>query len=234
MSKKILYFESAGMEGTQVNDVENCRIRTAFYNNDGKKIYLELISGCKTTTRTTSLRGNKPLKHPITTREDGYLWCDFCHYITDDPKIYDCNMSRLSCERVRIDLKYTKENILKFVNENCNCSFEEIKILPWLSGYEVHGDNKTLNKGYNMMDDYVDIPERTEARRKVYNVTARNYFHRLYRRNAGHLLPMYERNFDFPSWHVVSMTDNTITLRSYVCSGLILDDEREKTFKVKY
>ena len=39
---KTLYFEGAGCIGTQVNDVENCRIRTAFRDNDGKEIYLEL------------------------------------------------------------------------------------------------------------------------------------------------------------------------------------------------
>lgn len=42
---KILYFEGAGMEGTQKNDVENCRIRTAFTNDLGEKIYLEVTSG---------------------------------------------------------------------------------------------------------------------------------------------------------------------------------------------
>ncbi len=40
---KTLYFEGAGWDGckAEYNGV-NCRIRTAFHNNDGRMIYLEL------------------------------------------------------------------------------------------------------------------------------------------------------------------------------------------------
>lgn len=40
MSKKVLYFEGAGC--VPCNDVENCRIRTAFTNKEGKKFILNL------------------------------------------------------------------------------------------------------------------------------------------------------------------------------------------------
>ena len=43
MSKRVLYFEGAGMNTYESGeDVGNYRIRTAFKNNDGEKIYLEL------------------------------------------------------------------------------------------------------------------------------------------------------------------------------------------------
>ena len=41
-TKKILYFEGAGC--ISAGEVANCRIRTAFTNNDGKKIYIEFTS----------------------------------------------------------------------------------------------------------------------------------------------------------------------------------------------
>ena len=41
---KTLYFEAAGCYILH-NDVESGRIRTAFTNRDGKKVYIELICG---------------------------------------------------------------------------------------------------------------------------------------------------------------------------------------------
>lgn len=57
MSKKVLYFEGAGC--APCNDVENCRIRTAFTNKEGKKIYIEFISGYKHTLVEYSKNGMK-------------------------------------------------------------------------------------------------------------------------------------------------------------------------------
>ena len=39
---KTLFFEGAGC--VPCGEVANCRIRTAFTNNDGKKVYIEFIS----------------------------------------------------------------------------------------------------------------------------------------------------------------------------------------------
>ena len=71
--KKTLYFEGAGC--VPCNDVENCRIRTAFTNKDGKKIYIEFLRGYKHTRKANG----KVISEP------DYLSCDSCHYITDDP-----------------------------------------------------------------------------------------------------------------------------------------------------
>ena len=147
---KTLYFEGAGC--VPANDVENCRIRTAFTNKAGEKIYLEMSS------------------KKIITTEDGYICCDFCHYITSDPKIDDVNYSRLSCERnAELKMKYTKANILAFVNEHCNADFDEIVVLDNLAGYRVFADytKNTVNTPlmYNYGDTFEYDAELTKKRR---------------------------------------------------------------------
>lgn len=165
--KKTLYFEGAGC--VPCNDVENCRIRTAFTNKEGKKIYVEFLSGCKHIKVEYGKNGRK-LKHPKIVSKSGYLSCDSCHYITDDPKIDDCNKSRLSCERnSEIEkMKYTKENILAFVNQHCNADFDEIVVLDNLAGYRVHRDNGKCNtpEGYNFGDVFSYDEDLTKRRRK--------------------------------------------------------------------
>lgn len=165
--KKILYFEGAGC--VPCNDVENCRIRTAFTNRDGKKIYIEFISGYKHTKIEYGKNGRK-LKHPKVISEDGYLYCDFCFYITEDPEIDDCNKSRLSCERNQEieKVKYTKENILTFVNENCNAEFDEIVILDDLAGFRVHSGKGKYNtpERYNFGDVFEYDADLTRRRRE--------------------------------------------------------------------
>lgn len=159
--KKILYFEGAGC--VPCNDVENCRIRTAFTNKDGKKIYIEFLNGYKHTRK-----GNGKV-----VSEPGYLSCDSCHYITDDPEIDDCNKSRLSCERnsEMEKVKYTKENILAFVNENCNADFDEIVVLDSLAGYRVFADledpkKRNTSEMYNFGDVFNYDVELTKKRRE--------------------------------------------------------------------
>lgn len=167
---KTLYFEGAGC--VPCNDVENCRIRTAFTNNAGKKIYIEFLSGYKHTKIEYDKNGRK-LKNPKWISEDGYLYCDFCHYITDDPEIDDCNKSRLDCERnSEIEkVKYTKENILAFVNKYCNADFDEIVVLDDLAGYRVFADVKDTKKMntfamYNFGDVFNYDAELTRKRRE--------------------------------------------------------------------
>ena len=164
--KKTLYFEGAGC--VPCNDVENCRIRTAFTNKDGKKIYIEFLSGYKHTKVEYGKNGRK-LKNPKWISEDGYLSCDFCHYITDDPEIDDCNQSRLDCERNQEieKVKYTKENILAFVNQYCNADFDEIVVLDNLAGYRVHRDSGKYNtpERYNFGDVFNYDADLTKRRR---------------------------------------------------------------------
>lgn len=164
--KKTLYFEGAGC--VPCNDVENCRIRTAFTNKERKMIYVEFLSGCKVTKQEYGKNGRK-LKTPKYISENGYIVCDSCHYITDDPEIDDCNRSRLVCERnSNIERKkYTKENILAFVNEYCNADFDEIVILDDLAGYRVFADGKRdTSEMYNFGDVFQYDEELTHKRRE--------------------------------------------------------------------
>ena len=227
---KTLYFEGAGC--VPCNDVENCRIRTAFINDNNEKIYLEMFSGTENIYREYGKRGQK-LKHPKwekTGRE--IIVCDFCHYITLDKD--DCNESTLDCERKQTYMEYTKENILKFVNEKCNCSFDEVKILPRFSGYYVHTKTENGCNKYWLMDDYVDIPERTAERNRVYKEDAKKYFDEIYKKHLAdkphkaYLFPKYE------SYSLVSMDDKTMTIRSYTYAELIDDNERTHTFEINY
>ena len=164
--KKVLYFEGAGCVPS--NDVENCRIRTAFTNKEGKKIFIEFLSGCKVTKVEYGENGRK-LKNPKYITENGYIACDSCHYITDDPEIDDYNCSRLVCERnSNIERKkYTKENILAFVNEYCNADFDEIIILDDLAGYRVFADGRRdTPEMYNFGDVFQYDEELTHKRRE--------------------------------------------------------------------
>lgn len=179
MSKKVLYFEGAGC--VPCNDVENCRIRTAFTNKEGKKVYIEFISGYKHTVVEYGKNGKK-LKQPKTISEDGYLFCDYCYYITDDPEIDDCNVSVLECERNSSieKVKYTKENILNFINKYCNADFDEIVILDNLAGFRVFSDGKhNTFSAYNYGDEFNYNKELTEKRiEKVKEM--KKYFSKLF------------------------------------------------------
>lgn len=179
MTKKVLYFEGAGC--VPCNDVENCRIRTAFTNKEGKKVYIEFISGYKHTLIEYGKYGKK-LKNTKTISESGYLSCDSCHYITDDPEIDDCNKSRLGCARnQRIEkVKYTKENILNFVNKYCNADFDEIIVLDDLAGFRVFADGKyDTFAAYNYGDEFIYDKELTEKRiEKVKEM--KKYFSKLF------------------------------------------------------
>lgn len=162
---KTLYFEGAGCVPS--NDVENCRIRTAFTNKEGKKIYIEFISGYKHT---------KTRKRVFS--EPGYLSCDACHYITDNPDIDDCNYSRLKCERNQEieNVKYTKDNILAFINEHCNADFDAIVVLDSLAGYRVFGNGERNTPSmYNFGDVFDYDAELTRRRRKKVEEMKKNF-----------------------------------------------------------
>ena len=99
-----------------------------------------------------------------------YMFCDSCHYITDDPKINDCMESRLPCERNLYikKVRYTKENILNFVNTYCNADFEEVVVLHNLAGYRVFSDcqKKGTSAAYRYGDEFPYDAELTLKRRK--------------------------------------------------------------------
>lgn len=173
--KKVLYFEGAGC--VPAGEVTNCRIRTAFTNNDGKKIYIEFTS--YTVANIDHNNWNRYLDYEVGTVLG---FCDYCHYITDDPSVDDYNKSRLPCERKRNgQFIYTYEGIKNFINKNCNASFDEIAVLDNLAGYRVFNDNGKSNtpEAYNYGDTFAYDAELTEKRiAKVAELS--EYFKRIF------------------------------------------------------
>lgn len=146
---KTLYFEGAGCNGANAEyNGLNCRIRTAFHNNDGEMIYLELNGAHPNKYQAKEAKKNK-ITLPST-----YMYVDFAHYITDDPKIDDCNDSRIKTidydEMIKIN--YTLENIMNFVNTQFNCSFDSVVILDDLAGYRVFTDKP--RKGWGTSEEF--------------------------------------------------------------------------------
>lgn len=150
--KKTLYFEGAGIENTYRGELSNCRIRTAFTNNEGEKIYLEILGYEK--TKEDDKKYHRYENYSV---GDAIGFVDFCHYITDDNKIDDCNNSRLPYER-NGNISYSYKGILNFVNRKLNCSFDSIEILESLSGYRVfkkeNSGGYSTSKSYNFGDEF--------------------------------------------------------------------------------
>ena len=148
---KVLVFEGAGC--AWMNGVSNCRIRTAFHNDDGKQIYLE-IEGY---VPNKSIKSSKHWKGMDASCWPAYGIVMFAHEITGNGREKDdCNESRFDCERNDDYLfEYTEDNILKFVNDYFGCSFDSIHIDNVRYGYGVHADAGEKN-AYHYCDDVVN------------------------------------------------------------------------------
>jgi hypothetical protein len=147
---KTLYFEGAGWAGadtSKATDVTNCRIRTAFTNNDGNKIYLELGSASIC---------NKNIMARY------WMHIDHVFYITGGKD--DCNESQIKFDWESLkSYDYSISDITKWINKNLNCSFDNILVLPNLAGYRVHDDNR----GYNFADEFEYDAELTVTRETI-------------------------------------------------------------------
>lgn len=199
---KTLFFEGAGC--VPRGDVENCRIRTAFYNKEGRAIYLEL----------SGIERNKYTAKSLACY-DNIGFVDYCHYITED--LDDCNHSRarevptgLLIERKHYE--YSKQGILEFVNDILFCDFDDIKICDLFDGYRVHRDThdrfgnriceiKTGFDKYNFMETFPYHPELSEARRDAFNK-----YDEIYKSRTG-------RKYSILS--VSNFDDQSMTLQSY-------------------
>lgn len=118
---KTLIFEGAGWEGADSSiqsGVGNCRIRTRIRNNEGRVIYLEMGGTIKSWNEKRDFA--KGLTFIGRT--------DHCFYA--DSK-WDSNRSYSEGLRDKEQghFEYSKENILKFVNENLNCSFDFMEVI---------------------------------------------------------------------------------------------------------
>ncbi len=149
--KKILYFEGAGW--VERGEVENCRIRTAFHNDKGEAIYLEL----------SGIEVNKyNVKRFPNFKNVGLI--DFCHYILGDD---DENKHRINIKKGGFE--YTKRNILSIVN-SLGCSFDKVVILPNLAGYRVFKNSGGHNFGDVFEYDLELTAKREEIHEHFYNI----------------------------------------------------------------
>lgn len=114
MNKRILLFEGAGWEKAEHNGVGNCRIRTRIKNKDGRIIYLEIHG----------IQNNKYNKLPF--EFTGFI--SHCFYEDREEDSYNNYSPELS-QIEQKHFKYSKNGILKFVNENLNCSFNELQVI---------------------------------------------------------------------------------------------------------
>jgi len=118
---KTLIFEGAGWEGSDISkatDVTNCRIRTCLRNNSGRVIYLEMAC----------CHFENPKVMPEWAKGFDYgAYIDSIFY-TDSNWDNRRNYSKELQPLTNIHFKYSKENILKFVNEKLNCSFDDVVV----------------------------------------------------------------------------------------------------------
>jgi len=213
MNNNILYFEGAGWsdaDSSKATNVSNCRIRTAFVNNEGKMIYLELQGNGKPQYKSYGKFSGEVL--------DIVLFIDFCFEITDiNGKNDDCNKSRLGYDKTSMkSIDYTKENIVAWVNKALNCSFDSMEVLHDFEGYRVHADSQ----GYNLMNNHVVNPARTLARISAYKVIDLSY--------REHCKDKYS------VIGVTSMDDQSITIKCHASEQRLKDKPRVVVIPVNY
>ena len=120
---KTLIFEGAGWAGADTSkgtDVTNCRIRTRIRNNNGRLVYLEM--GC--------CHFDKKTKY-IPKYAEGLEYAthiDSVHFVDAKWDKRTCHSSSLS-HLTEVHFEYNKENIIKYVNDNLNCSFDKIEVI---------------------------------------------------------------------------------------------------------
>lgn len=148
---KTLIFEGAGWdiaESSKATDVGNCRIRTRIRNNRGRVIYLEMSSG----------HFDKKAKHipEYAIGLEYVMFIDFVYYSDakwDNRRCFSKAFSSLKDTH----FEYNKANILKFVNDNLDCSFDNMIVCNDGSIF-VHSSNEPLCDSSNGdYEPYKDI-----------------------------------------------------------------------------
>lgn len=211
----VLYFEGAGMdfysnEQTDHSNVGNFRIRTAFKNNEGVEYYIEL--------------GNT-IRYDFTKKKPKVI-SNFALGIDHLFKLEDRNKEELKMGGYEIkkdhnaikQLDYTKKDIVKWINENLNCSFDTMQVLDFMYGYRVHGNNDN----YNLMDNIELNHERAAKRKEEYNKVDQEY--------------RTELNEKYSVIGLLEMNDNSITVRCYSSDEKLKNKgiERVKTISINY
>ncbi len=157
---KTLYFEGAGWSGADISKatIGNCRIRTAFHLDDGRRVYLEITGNAKTKNS------------PPCYRWEYTGFATYCFYITDDEPNDDCNKHSIRLTDRRRIFEYTEKAILKLVN-SLGASFDAVKVVPDLGGYRVFASDRSRRgpDGYYYGDEFQFDPELNAKREAVHD-----------------------------------------------------------------
>lgn len=199
MTNKTLFFEGAGWDGckAEYNNI-NCRIRTAFHNNDGKMIYIEIF-GVHPNQHALKKAKTKGETLPTT-----HLYIDEAFYITDDNSVDDCNENRIKVidYKEQQKIEYTLENIRDFINNNFNCSFDSVAVLDNLARFKVFADVKQdglgTSKSYNFGDTFNYDEETTTKRIEKVKELSENF------------KTLFNMEYDNTSYYI---KDNELTVR---------------------
>lgn len=121
---KTLIFEGAGWAGADTSrgtNVLNCRIRTRIRNNSGRLIYLEM----------GGTHFDKKQKHYIPKYAQGLEYATHIDHLFYDDAKWDKrrNFSRSLSPLTNVNFEYNKANIIKFVNEKLDCSFDDMEVI---------------------------------------------------------------------------------------------------------
>lgn len=125
---KTLNFEGIGWNKSDSNgDVGNCRIGATLKNLKGKEIYLEL----------TGIKPHKYMPEKLKYYEiAGFV--SHCFETKDHKTSYTDGLSELE----KSIFEWSKENILKFVNTELDCDFENINIDENWCRFSLDGKNE--------------------------------------------------------------------------------------------
>jgi hypothetical protein len=115
---KTITFEGAGCadaDSSKATDMTNCRVRTTFINDEGKKIYLELT-------------GTIPSKYSPKSVQAFKFYGHVSHvFLTVDQKS-NCSHDYFNYKKILEGFEYTKADVLKFLKKHCNASFESVVV----------------------------------------------------------------------------------------------------------
>ncbi len=115
-----LIFVGMGMDFTPstINHIGNHRIRTYIKNNAGKLCFIEVSAS----RDKDFLRCDHAL---INTKKNNSEWCSLNEREEEEKRVY-------CLESIKGDyIEFTKENVLKLVNDNLNCNFIELEVYSY-------------------------------------------------------------------------------------------------------
>ncbi len=156
---RTLVFEGMGLPHTIPNNIDNCRIRTCFLDNNQKPVFLEL-EGWGANKSGTRLKIEYYKRKRVNA---GFVGSAF--YISEDqpgqdlPVIRDVITSSGYKFSDRIDhsnwvtFRYTEDGIKKFINEIFKVQFDAVRVVN--EGYRViNYDHQKRCTSYNLGDMY--------------------------------------------------------------------------------